>query len=145
MDPRISGANELQALSAKLKRLARGDLRREMLASIRKAAAPLAEAAQKSAAENLPKSGGLAADVASSRVVVRTRATGSSARVRLQETSRHNTRSMDKGRIYHPTFGHDPKVVQRITPGFFSKPMEEGSPHVREAIVRVLDDINRKL
>lgn len=146
MTTKVEGAQQLTELAAKLKRLERGDLRRELLKSIRTAAKPLGEEARKSAAETLPKSGGLAAEIAATPVRVRSSLSGRSARVRLSDPTPHRTRALDRGRLRHPVFGNrDNWVSQQIPPGWWTKPMEEGAPHVREAIVRTIREISEKL
>lgn len=142
-----NGAESLAELGAKLKKLERGDLRRELLKSIRTAAKPLAEAARTSALGTLPKEGGLNERVASSKITSRTSLSTRSARVRLVSSmGRRRLRDIDRGRLRHPVFGNrDVWVTQQVTPGWWTKPMEDGAPAVRKAIVRTVDDIGRRL
>lgn len=142
----MAASQSLAELGARLKRLERGDLRRELLKSIRTASEPLKEAARQSALENLPQAGGLGQRVAETPIVSRTSLSGSSARVRLISGNRRRLRELDRGRLRHPVFGNrDNWVTQQVQPGWWTQPMEAGSPHVRAAIVRAVDDISRRL
>lgn len=145
MNAHTAGARQLSELAAKLKAESRGDIRRQLLRNIRAAGKPLLADAQKSALETLPRRGGLNQVVASAKFSVRTSLSGTSARVRLQASEPHHIRSIDKGRVRHPTFGHDPWKTQAVTPGWWTTPMEAGSPKVRAAIIRTVDEISRKL
>lgn len=138
-------AAQLAALGKRLKAASRGDLRRKLLRNIREAAKPLATEAQKSALATLPHRGGLAAEVASSPVVVRTSLSSAYARVRLRDASPHRTARFDAGVVRHPTFGHDPYTNQQIPPGWWTRPMEAGAPHVRAAVVRAVNEVAREL
>lgn len=145
-DLRTSGAASLAQLSADLKSMANGGLRRVLLKGIRDAARPLAAAAQVSARETLPRWGGLADVIGSTKIVVRTRTAGRTVGVRITDPAHRRTRDMDRGEVRHPVFGNRKAwVTEQIKPGWFTRPMEEGSPHVRVAIVRVIDDVGRRL
>jgi hypothetical protein len=137
-------ARQIANLARELKAAARGDLRRLLLKDIRPAARPLIDEAKKSALENLPKSGGLAAEVASTEIKVRTSLSGSYARLRLVGISPHRLRSLDAGRVRHPVFGDLSNwVTQDIKPGWWTTAMEAESPEVRKAIVRSVETVQR--
>jgi hypothetical protein len=141
----VSNGSQLRELGAKLQGASNGGLRRECLAGIRAAAAPLVGDVRAAALDILPHSGGLAALVASSPIAVRTRLTGVVG-VRIQNTrsgaSKGGTRDFgtDRGRVAHPVFGRRPLVHQNVPPGWFSKTLERKAP---ETLPLVLAAMNR--
>ena len=141
---RMEGAADLARLSADLKSAARNDLRKEMLAGIRKVTKPAIAAVRVSAEYRLPRRGGLAHDVATSRMTARTSLSLNSAGVRIQ---RPVGAQLDRtGKFRHPVFGNRQVWVEQQTdPEWFTRPLEELEPTVQVAMRRVLDDIIRKL
>lgn len=144
-DVAVSGANELAAVTKRLKEAGAVGLKRDMLRGLREGAKPLVEVARQSALDHLPKSGGLAAHVAETKIVVRTRTSGSNPGVRVVGVSGRHLKEMDQGRVRHPTFGHGPWVTQTITPGWWSKALTAAAPQVRAELVKVLDETARRI
>lgn len=145
-DLTITGANDLAVVSAKMKRLGEGQLRREMLAGIRKAARPLIPAARESALANLPHTGGLNEVIAASKFAIRTRTSGSSLGVRVIGASRHALEQIDEqGIVRHPTWGNRKAwAVTHVKPGWFSNAMHEHADGPRHEVIRVINDIARR-
>lgn len=140
---RMEGGRDLARLSADLKSAARNDLRKEMLAGIRKVTRPAIAAVRVSAEVRLPRRGGLAHEVASSRIVARTTSSSRSAGVRI---SRPVGAGLDRtGKFRHPVYGTDTWVEQQTDREWFTRPLELLEPTVQAAMRRVLDDIARKL
>lgn len=54
---------------------------------------------------------------------------------------------IDAGNLRHPVYGNRGAwVSQRVRPGFWSKTLEDKAPDkVREALLEVLDDVERQL
>lgn len=146
-DVRITGAEELEALSRRLKASAAGDLRKELLKGIRESGKPTVRDVKASARERLPHSGGLAAKVAGSTFGLRTRTSGNTVGVRIVGNSRSvkSLRALNSGVLRHPVFGHDVWVSQNIAPGFFSDPIEKDADHIRDSIRAAMAEVARKL
>lgn len=152
MDLEIRGAEDLAKLSKALRQLKDKELKRELTRGITRATKPLKAAVRAHALAKLPKRGGLGARVAKSRLAHRTRS-GRNATVRIEakpsfQTLRDPLR-VDKGRIKHPAFGAPasvaPWVFQDVTPGWFSKPLQDGAPVVREELEEVMEDLAKKV
>lgn len=147
-DFEVRGANQLEEVARRLKAAGAGDLRKELLAGIRAANKPVIAEIRASARENLPKSGGLAALIASSSYGTRTRTSGNSVGVQIRGTSRSvkGLRALNAGRLRHPVFGNRSTwVEQSVTPGFFSKPIEKSKEELRHGIETVLADIAKRI
>lgn len=145
-DVRVSGANELAALTRRLKAAGNGGLKRDMLRGLRQGAKPLIAAAHESALENLPRRGGLAQQVADTKFAVRTRTAGGNPGVRIVGPSTRHLKDMDRGRLRHPVFGHQDRwVTQQIKPGWWTAALSARAPEVRQALLNVLAETARKL
>lgn len=146
LDVQIQGADELESLAKRLKAAGDGDLRKELLAAIRKATHRLPADVRASAMRQLPRSGGLAARVAGGRLTTRTRLTGSSAGVKFESSGIYNLRNINSGKIRHPVFGRpDSWVAQKVDAGWFSEPVDEAAPEVRDEIQRAMRDVADKI
>lgn len=138
----VQGAENLARLAKELKVAGEGELRKELLRGIREAAKPMLAEVKEAARENLPKHGGLNNAVAASKLAVRTRAAGASAGVRVVGP---RYRGADRGRLRHPTFGHDPWTTQQVKPGWFTETLQHHAPDVRAHLVEAIEDIARRL
>lgn len=144
-DVKVNGANQLAALTRRLKAAGEGGLKRDLLRGLREGTKPMVEAARSSALEHLPKQGGLNQEVASSKIAVRTRTSGGNPGVRVVGLSKHNIAAMDRGRLRHPTFGHEPWVSQHIKPGWWTDALMGEAPKVRQALLAVMDETTRRI
>lgn len=144
-DLTVSGANELAAVSKRLRAAGADGLRREMLRGLRAGAKPLTTVARRSALENLPRKGGLNEVVAAQKFAVRTRTSGSNPGVRVVGVSKRHLTELDQGRLRHPTFGHKPWVTQKVKPGWWSEALKGEAPKVRAALLRQLAETARKI
>lgn len=140
----VEGADKLRVVSRALKDLGDKDLSRGVFRGLNRATIPLREDARRSAATVLPQRGGLAERVARSRMTTRRRA-GRNPGISIQAKGMPQLRSMDRGMVRHPVYGRAPWVTQRITPGWFTEPMQAGAPEVRRELLQVLDDAAREL
>lgn len=129
-------------------------LRRNLLASLRVAAQPLAQAAKDSAREKLPKSGGLNEYIANSNIRASTRLTGPRVGVRIVAKKSggkkgHDLEAMDQGSFRHPVYGRSSKrtkwVQQSVEPGWFSEPMKKSAPQMEAAALLALEVTAREL
>lgn len=147
---RVRGAEQMKALGLELR--AAGEegkvFRRELLAGIRAAAKPAADAVKGAARRDLPSSGGLNELVATSRIGIRNRLTGKSVGVRVAGTKgEHNLRRIDRGYVRHRVFGVWRENVpdQKVTPGWFSETLAKSEPKIQLAVYGVIASTRRKL
>lgn len=143
---RITGAEEFARLSVRLK-AADKEINREFSSALTRATKPVKADAKKSALAILPKSGGLAARVASSRLSVRRSTGGKSIGIRITAGSgKQQLDRIDKGVVKHPVFGNRKAwVSQSVAPGWFTRPMLNSATHVRREMSKAMDDVARKL
>jgi hypothetical protein len=143
------GAGQLELLGLRLKAAGATGLRRELLAGIRLGAAPLVGDVRAAARDILPKSGGLNNYVADSNIRVATRLSGRNAGVRIIN-SRSGADSggtadfgSDKGAVRHPVFGHRDRkwATTKVTPGWFTKTLEEKAPSVTPFVLAACESV----
>lgn len=142
------GARDLERVARRLKETGRKDLRKDLLAGIRKEGKDTVKDIKASAAAELPHRGGLAELVSRSSYGIRTRMSGNSIGVRVQGTSRSvkSLRALNAGRLRHPVYGNrNVWVEQQVEPGWFDKPIERDADNIRRGVDRVLDDIARRI
>lgn len=144
MEVHIEGAEQLVLLARKLRDATR-ELRSELYRGINRAAKPLKEDVRKAAKDRLPHRGGLGTRVAKSKIQTRRRVSGNSAGVRLVATSGYDIGSINRGRVRHLTYGHQPWVNQTVPRGFWTDPLTAGGPQVAAEIQQVMDDITQKI
>jgi hypothetical protein len=142
-DFRVTGADDLEKLAKRLKASGDKELRKELLRGIRETNKPTIAKIRESAAENLPRRGGLAAKVARETIGTRTRLTGPSAGVTIQ---RKRGRGLNEGRLRKPVFGNR-KVwrEQAVKKGWFDDPIEADAPRIREGLQKVMRDVATKI
>jgi hypothetical protein len=130
----VHGAEQLAALSRRLKAAGEKGLQRELSRGIAKAMQPVKRALPASARDRLPKRGGFAEQVARSKLRTIRRNSGRAVGLRLQASNPENIRRADKGQVRHPTFGHGPWVTQQVKPGWFTEPTQAAAPAVRAEV-----------
>src|SRR6266487_1865942 len=152
MPPRVNvtvttrGADKLTRLGRALKAAGDKDLQRELRRAMQRGGRPLKDAARRGALERLPKRGGLAERVASSKFGVRTSTAGKGASVRVIGRSGYDLQGMDEGEIRHPVYGNRKRwVSEKIRPGWFSDAEEAAAPKVRDELVAAIDLVAAKL
>jgi hypothetical protein len=147
----VDTASQFGALAKSLKAAGEKGLQRELNKAVRNAVAPLKAAVQESARTTLPRHGGLADRVAAA-AVPRSRRQNSSKGVGLRVTATgrkgmKNLQALDAGKVRHPVYGRDAWVAQSVTPGFWSKPLEELAPKARAeleaAMQRIANQVGR--
>ena len=145
----VTGAEQLAALSKRLKDAGERGLQRELNKGIREAVEPFREAFRQSALNKLPRKGGLAQRVVD-QVIPRPRKINSSKGVGLRviATGKAGMRSLaalDAGRIRHPVFNTDRWVSQLVQAHVWSQPAEELGPKVTKEVRAALDRVARKI
>lgn len=147
VDIRIEGTEAFAKTSRALKNYGSKQLRSEFTKGITAAVKPLKVATKASAVATLPSRGGLGRRVARTSLPHRRRATGQAAGVRIvaQPNAVKDPKRIDRGRIRHPVYGRGPWVLQDVTPGWFTKPLEAGAPVVRVQLVKVMNEVVGKI
>jgi hypothetical protein len=139
----VRGAEELALVAARLRQVGDRDLRKELLSGLNRATKPLKEDVKQSALRTLPQRGGYARQVAAGKIATKNRMTGRNPGVRVVSQL---GRGADRGQLRHPVFGNKQVwVVQPVTPGWFTKPLETGADKVRGEVLDVLEQVARKL
>lgn len=146
IDVRVTGADQAAAVARALKEAGDRGLRRDAMRALNSVTKPLRADMKASAGRTLPQRGGLAARAARTGLTTTLRAgRDPGVRIRAGRNTLKDPSSLDRGRIRHPVFGHEPLVFQRIRPGAFDRPFEAGAPRVRHAVVGVLDDTANRI
>lgn len=139
----IRGGDQFTELAARLRKEA-GELQPELIQALERSAPPLIRAAKTSAAENLPKRGGLAGIVASSQMTTQRRAGG----IRIVARGITQLPLTNSGKVRHPVYGNPGTWVTQAIPkalDWFDKPIRNGADKVREELNKALDKIARKI
>jgi hypothetical protein len=143
----LAGLEQFKKLSKDLREAGDKDMRRELYRGLQRATKPLKVAAKESAGQVLPTRGGLADRVQRARYNTKSRA-GNNPSVRIEAKDAKgravDLEALDRGTVRHPTYGRKPWVNQRVTPGWFTQPMQDGATEVRVEIVRAIDAVARK-
>jgi cytochrome P450 len=143
-DFEVRGRTDLKQVARDLKAAGNGQLRRDLLRRVRESVKPALPAIRESAASTLPKRGGLADRVASQPFSVRTSL--AAGRVSVVGKGMKELAVIDKGTLFHPVFGDRSRWSrQAVTPGFFTKPLEQRAPAIRSAVLKVISDVARKI
>src|SRR5262245_34420903 len=147
------GALALQVLGKRLRDEADGQLRRELTAAIRDEVRPVLATIRVGLPDFMPDR--YAAELEADLILkVITRTTGASGvrvyapeRVRGRVFRRRLNR-LEHGVLAHPLFGNRKRWFNQtdgVIPGFFSRPLEEAQPRIRQAIVDLMADTAKRL
>lgn len=145
---RFEGSDRLVAVGRGFRDAGRDgskSIKRETLKGLHRASFPLRKAAKREARSILPKGGGLNKRVQSSRMSTRVRFLGRDPSVRIEAKGMQQLEMIDRGWVNHLTFGHLPWTVSPVPSGWFTRPMQQGLPLVREEISRSLDEVKRAI
>lgn len=139
----ISGGKEFKALSAKLLAAER-ELPVEIRRAVDRSARPFPAAAKRSAVVNLPKRGGLNLLVARARFTVR-RISATTVEVRAKGIEQ--LANINAGLVNHPTYGHRPRVTQRITRArdWFFKPMRKAKRETADELGDAMHRVAKRI
>lgn len=138
----VRGADDLLALSRRLKQLGETEMRKELHKAMRDAAKPLIPKVKDAARTRLPTSGGMNEHYARKPYRAQTRSGAKTAGVRIG-TPKTDPRVDAAGRVAHPVFGRPGSTVVQNVPaarGFFSETLEREGPQVRDEILEVIRD-----
>lgn len=142
----IRGAEQLAALTRRLKEAADKELQKELRKGIKLALDPLRKELPKSARDILPKKGGLAEKVAKSKYSISRKNTSRESGLRLVAKNEYSLFKMDQGELKHPIPRRNPRkpkkwVKQRIRLGWASGPFDEKVPQARVEIEQAMNRI----
>jgi hypothetical protein len=142
-------ARSLNAVAVRLREIGDGGLARELSRTIGDAVAPLKGRIRAGLKPHLPDP---YAEVLDADLKIRrsSSTSGEEARVTVlasaDGTKKRKLRQLDDGFLRHPVFGNR-KVTwptQAVEPGWFTGPVEDAVPQVRDAIEAALDDVAAK-
>lgn len=139
------GADQLDRLAKRLKATGDRELRKELLRGIREGTKGTKPDITRSLSTRLPRRGGLAARMATSRISTRTKLSGKSVSVRLEARAPHDIKGMNAGRLRHKVFGREQWVEQQVPPGVFTDPIERDAPEIRRNVERVMSDVASRI
>lgn len=144
---RVEGADKLARVSKALRQAGDKDLAKELRQGITRAVKPLKVAAKQSASSTLPSRGGLGKRVSRTSLPHSKRggAKNPGIRIKALPNAVADPLRIDRGRVRHPVWGRGPWVLQDVTPGWFTKPMNEAGPAVRAEIAAALDVVAAKI
>ncbi len=143
----ITGAEQLQRLTRRIRDSGDKNLRRELAKALNRATKKPKADARANARQRLPRRGGLAELVAKSKLSTRNRTQGRGNPVlQIVAVNQDNIRNINAGTVRHPVFGHhDRWVNQPVTKGWFSDAMKGAAPEVRKELAVALSELERKL
>lgn len=144
MSTHVTGLEQLTRVSAKL-RAANRDLRLESNRALREATKPLPDAIRRSAEAHLPKGGGLAANIAASKIRTVRRASGSGAGITITTSNAYLIGRMNKGKLRHRVWGGEVWVSQSVTPRWWTDPIDDVGPRVKSALEDALENVARRI
>lgn len=132
MDLIIKGVEDMERIGRQLRTAGDKRLRRDLLKAIRDAVQPTHEQVRQSALRVLPKRGGLADLIASSKLQTRSRLSGKQIGVKVRAVDKHDIYNLDRGRLRHPLYGNREHWYQQsVTAGWFTNPMLASGRDVR--------------
>lgn len=145
MDARGAG-QELQRIGRRLTEAGGGSFRSRVTVAIRRVAEATIPDIRASEYDVLPKHGGLADLIASSKVGIRARLSGTTAGVSIVGGGTHNLTAMNAGLVHHPRFGDRGSwFAQSIRPGMFTDPIEAKAPEFERSIQAVMQDTAQRI
>lgn len=141
----LRGADQLRALSMRLKDLGDKELKREFSKAITAATKPLVQDLRQSARETLPKKGGLNERIAKSQIRTVRRASSRTQGIRVTAKNAYVLGRLDQGHVRHPVFGHKVWVDQTVKSGWWTRPTEAIGPQVIRSVEAAMQHMARKL
>lgn len=143
----VTGAQQLDELGRRLIAAGEGGLRLQVAEAMQAVGRVTVAAVPQSALDTLPRSGGLAAEVAAQAYTAHTSAIGPVIRTRLSAVGGMRELSeINAGQVEHPVYGQpDNRVTQDVTPGFFDTPIEHRAPAHEAAVHGALDHVAEQI
>jgi len=150
-DAEVRGIGELEDLARAMKAAGSSSgLRRELARELKKAAEGTANDLHASIGDSLPRSGGLAARVASqTRFSVRTSSSGGGVGVSIRSNGRGQLDQMNKsGTFQHPVYGDRSTWVEQsagVEQGFLDDAFEKSEPDLKRGVTDAIQTIQHKI
>lgn len=149
-DFEIRGADDIDALVKRIRTHADSKaIRKEMFQGLNRATKGVRGEMKEAIPAALPNRGGLAATIQKSTRLNTSAKSGRYAGVTIwARNSRHDIRTLTGKRLRHPVFGNRGAWVTQtagVDPAIFTAKFEDQKPDVQRAIVRVMEDIARKV
>lgn len=149
-DLELRGADDVDALVRRIRMHADAKaLRKELYAGLNRVTKPVREDMKASIGPSLPSRGGLAALVMAKASLTTSATSGRNAGVRIRARHKdYDLKRLNQGRLRHPVFGNRGVWVQQtagINPGFLDDSFEKQKPEIARGVLRVLDEIARKV
>lgn len=151
----VRGAEQFFELARRLREAGDRDLQRELYRGINRATKPLVGNIRQSALDVLPRSGGLAAHISTSRISTQRRTGANSVGIKVVTRPPkkggsmgrgHDIAAMNRGRLRHPLFGNRRHwYTQTIAAGWWSIPTDRMSPQVRGQLLIAMENVKRKI
>lgn len=144
----MRGANQLAALAKRMQEAGRGDLRREMVKTIRAEVKPVVEAQRRQVRGLAHAPSEWKSDSARAvkpKVLTSLKSAGVRITVGGGDVGRH-AKHLNRGRWRHPLFGNkDDWFEQKVEPGWFDKPATAGQPRIRKELIRMMGNYLARL
>lgn len=159
LEIRVSGGAKLELAAKQIKAVGNRGLGQVMRRRLEEAAKPL-EIAVRAEAERVMPSGYRATFTAALRFKKTIKASARTAEVVFRtyadgKGERRDVNRLEAGQLKHPVFGRarrtkaglvkNPWATTRIRAGFWTRPVDENLPKVRDALISVLDDVIAEL
>lgn len=150
----VTGAEHFVALTHRIKEHADAKaLQKELYSGLNRVTKPVRKSMQEAAGRSLPKRGGLAALTAKKGTLSAARSTSlKGAGIRIKTKSKGpNLPLYNAGSVRHPVFARKgvkaPWVTQSagVDAGYLDKAFEEKSDEVRREVIRIIDEVSRKV
>lgn len=141
----LRGADQLTALSAKLKAAGNRGLQRELSKGISKAVQPFKAAVAESASSMLPSSGGLAGVAAAASVPRVSRSANGVRMVAKGKGGLKGLAQLNAGSVRHPVFNRGGWSTQAVTAGFWDRAVEQVTPEVRKQLELAVAEIAKQI
>jgi hypothetical protein len=142
------GADDLLAISRRLKAAGEKELRKEFHKGLQTAAKPLIPKVREAARRDLPKHGGLNERIARKPMRAQVRTGAKTAGVRIVGTKVDPR--INQGRVYHPVFGRQGRavnggknsVVQTVesAKGYFDETLTSNGSAIQDEVTAVMRD-----
>lgn len=148
MELEVLGADQFAALSRRLREAADKGLQRELYAALNRASRPARERVMAELPAYLPD--GYAEDFGPTLRMRTSGRGGRNAGIRITAKAKGPTGErfvgpLDAGELRHPLFGRRPWYRQDVHAGFFSEPIAESAPVIREELIGAMETIAEQI
>ena len=143
---KVTGAEKLTDIGKALKQADRS-IKNEFTKELRTAGKPAGEAVRTAYADSMPRRGGFAESLRTSKVGVRNRLSGKGAGVRVEVANDHSLRLIEKGRLRHPVFGNRKAkwAEQKVPAGVGNKAFAKQKYRVQARLLLAMGRVARKI